>query len=276
MIRFFICILIFLFSYSLRGQEDFIIGKAYTIDSSILVETCHYWVSVPTDYDADSKQSYPLIILLDGEKYFPVVQGMKHMYSSGKTGLMPAAILVGLKSNDRTRDFTPTASAMGRDGKVMQDAQPMGGGSTAYMRFIREELLPALEKQFPLSDQRLLIGHSFAGLFAMSTFISQPTLFTHYLILDPSVWWDNGCIIEQTTAKLSESDHSNQKIYIGFATKESQKRLNLHMDKADKLLSILHKKEDTYQLISHRFTNESHGTIFIQGFLDGIKKLYEQ
>ena len=276
MIRFFICMIIFLLSHQMRGQEDFRIGKSYSINSSILNEECQYWVSLPKNYDADNNQSYPLMLLLDGDKFFPAVDGIRHMYQSGQGRQMPEAILVGLKSNDRTRDFTPTCSAVGRDGNIIPNKQAVGGGAIHYTRFINEEFLPFLTNQYAISSDKLLIGHSYAGLFALHTFLSQPSLFTHYLVLDPSVWWDGGWITTQCDNRLSSVDYKEKKIYIGIATKEVKKRSNIHSNKAEELLSILDNNKHNYQLIYQYFPNESHGTVFIPGFLDGIKKLYEQ
>ena len=277
MIRFFICMTIFLLSHSLRGQEDFRIGKSYAINSSILNEDCYYWISLPNDYSANENKSYPLVLLLDGEKYFPVVNGICHMYQNGRSQLMPEAVLVGLKSNDRARDFTPTSSAAGRDGKSTPNKESIGGSAKLYTRFLAEELLPLLISQYSISSDRLLIGHSYAGLFALNTFLFQPHLFSRYLVLDPSVWWDNGWIIKQYEERLSDLGYNNnQKLYLGFATKEVKSRSNINVEKAEGLIGILDNKQHYYQLTYQYFTNESHGTVFIPGFLDGIKKLYEQ
>ena len=83
-------------------------------------------------------------------------------------------------------------------------------------------------------------------------------------------------MIKQFNERLSSIRYRNQKIYIGIATKEIRLRSTIHKDKAEELLSILDKKENNYQLTYQYFINESHGTVFIPGFLDGIKKLYEQ
>ena len=179
MIRFFICMIVFLLPHILRSQEDFRIGKSYSINSSILKEECNYWISLPTDYDANKTDSYPLIILLDGDKYFPVVEGIRQMYQSGRINLIPNAILVGLKSNDRTRDFTPTCSKMGRDGKIDLSKKATGGEALIYTRFLSEELIPMIEKKFRVSSERLLIGHSYGGLFALNIFLHHSNLFTH-------------------------------------------------------------------------------------------------
>lgn len=90
----------------------------------------------------DTKQRYPVVYLLDGDSFFHSLVGIRKTLASGRGKYLPPCIIVGVLNTDRTRDFTPTASAAGRDGKISIDAIPQGGGSEAFSKFLTEELRP--------------------------------------------------------------------------------------------------------------------------------------
>ena len=133
----------------------------------------------------DTKQCYPVVYLLDGDSFFHSLVGIRKTLASGRGKYLPPCIIVGVLNTDRTRDFTPTASAAGRDGKISIDAIPQGGGSEAFSKFLTEELRPAIDSAYRTNGWNMLIGHSYAGLFTLNTFLRHTELFDTYLAVDP-------------------------------------------------------------------------------------------
>lgn len=80
---------------------------------------------------------------------------------------------------------------------------PRVGGSAAFRRFIREELIPAVDSRYRTTAERGIVGESLAGLFVMETLLLEPSLFSHYVALDPSIWWNAGALVDSAAARLA-------------------------------------------------------------------------
>src|SRR5690349_23301070 len=64
---------------------------------------------------------------------------------------------------------------------------PHVGGSAAFRRFFRDELMPTVERRYRTTSESSIIGESLAGLFIVETFLREPVVFDHYIAFDPSL-----------------------------------------------------------------------------------------
>ncbi len=62
---------------------------------------------------------------------------------------------------------------------------------------------------------RTLIGQSLGGLLATEILMSKPELFDKYIIISPSLWWDNGSMLKRDALVLKDSFHRRTDVYIG-------------------------------------------------------------
>jgi len=125
-------------------------------------------------------------------------------------------IVVGIPNTQRRRDLTgPT--------RVKSDSAiaPRVGGSAEFRRFIRYELIPEIANRYRASPERGIIGESLAGLFVVETFLDEPDLFTHYIALDPSVWWNSGLIVDSAAAHLAKFSARPRSLYIATSLEPS-------------------------------------------------------
>jgi hypothetical protein len=83
--------------------------------------------------------------------------------------------------NQRFRDLTPTSG--GQNG---------AGGGPKLLTFLKDELIPYINKKYPSNGSNILWGHSLGGLFVLYTLFTEPQVFDAYIAADPSVWWDHG------------------------------------------------------------------------------------
>jgi predicted alpha/beta superfamily hydrolase len=124
-------------------------------------------------------------------------------------GVIRPVIVVGIPNTQRRRDLTgPTRVAA--DSAIA----PRVGGSAAFRRFLRDELMPEVERRYRTTPERAVIGESLAGLFIVETFLEEPSLFTHYIALDPSVWWDKGALVDSAAARLEAFDAVPRTLYL--------------------------------------------------------------
>lgn len=269
-----ILLIFLLFPLTLRSQEDICIGKELVLYSTVLQEERSYWIHLPEHYNMDTKQCYPVVYLLDGDSFFHSLVGIRKTLASGRGKYLPPCIIVGVLNTDRTRDFTPTASAAGRDGKISIDAIPQGGGSEAFSKFLTEELRPAIDSAYRTNGWNMLIGHSYAGLFTLNTFLRHTELFDTYLAVDPSLWWDQGRLVREAEALVAGRNFKGKSLYIGVASKKRTDRVDIHLDKVSYLLSEVLPQAENLRFFSKSFPDENHGTVAVPGIYDGIKQLF--
>lgn len=150
--------------------------------------------------------------------FFHSLVGISQTLSTVKGKYLPSCIIAGVISTDRTRDFTPTASAAGRSGKTSPGTIPQGGGSETFSRFLTEELRSVIDSTYRTNGLNMLIGHSYSGLFTVNTFLRHTELFDIYLALDPSLWWDQGKLAEEAASLIQGKDFTGKSLYIGVAS----------------------------------------------------------
>ena len=120
----------------------------------------------------------------------------------------------------------------------------------------------------------MLIGHSYAGIFTLNTFLRHTELFDTYLAVDPSLWWDQGRLVREAEALVAGRDFKGKSLYIGVASKKRTDRVDIHLDKVSYLLSELLPQAENLRFFSKSFPDENHGTVAVPGIYDGIKQLF--
>src|SRR6185369_15595033 len=130
------------------------------------------------------------------------------------------------------------------------------GGAENFVKFLSLELFPFLESTYPVrTEGRTIYGHSFGGLFGTHVLINHPTLFDNYLILSPSLWWNQKAIFKNLHVSFS----SKTKIYMATGSLE-----NKMVDDQLEMASVLHK--ENLNIKSEILGPETHRTIFGRGF----------
>ncbi|WP_235526051.1 alpha/beta hydrolase [Pedobacter sp. Leaf216] len=206
------------FSQTKHDSKPFILGETLEINSNELKEIRKLNIYLPEGYAADSATKYPVIYLLDGsanEDYIHIVGLVQFLTMIEK---MPKAIVVGIANVDRRRDFTfPTT--------IKQDLidYPTTGKSEEFISFIERELQPFITKNFKTNGSKTIIGQSLGGLLATEILLKKPQLFDNYIIISPSLWWNNESLLTDAT-KFIPNIKTEAKIYISVG-KEGEKMI---------------------------------------------------
>jgi hypothetical protein len=169
-----------------------------TVPSRALGETRRINVYTPPSYAASAAGRFPVLYMPDGglDEDFPHV--VNTVDSLIKLGAIRPVIVVGVPNTQRRRDLTgPTRVAT--DSAIA----PHVGGSAAFRRFLRDELMPAIDSHYRTTSERAIVGESLAGLFVVETFLREPTLFDHYIAFDPSLWWNRAALVDSAPALLA-------------------------------------------------------------------------
>ena len=180
------------------GGQSVEIARSYRISSRVLSETRVIDVSLPASYGTDSMRRYPVLIVLDGDVEQQIAATTARFYA--ETSQIPELIVVGVRNTNRGRDFTP---ALRPDFPAPPEI-PVAGGADNFLDFLSDELVPYIDHHYRTAPLRVLAGHSLGGLFAIYTLGHRPTLFTGYIVMEPSVWWNRGAEVGEAKVELGE------------------------------------------------------------------------
>jgi predicted alpha/beta superfamily hydrolase len=174
------------------------IARSYRIQSHTLVETRVIDVSLPASYGSDSTRRYPVLVVLDGDYEQQIAAAIARFYA--ETSQIPELLVVGVRNTNRGRDMTP---ALLPDFPLPPEIAA-AGGADRFLAFLGDELLPYIDRRYRTAPLRVLVGHSLGGLLGIYALSHRPELFTGYILMEPSVWWNRGHEVDQAKAALRE------------------------------------------------------------------------
>ena len=187
------------------------IGIVDSLYSNILEEQREIWVHLPDSYGPDSYNTYPVVYVLDGGVH---MKGLETVYEYYRGHHLPDMILVGISNRaNRTRDLTTSQIKWRNGGPVREET----GGAETFTQFIESELIPYIDRKYPTTPFRTLIGHSYAGLFAINTLFNHPQLFENYIAIDPSLDWDNQKLLKQAKVDLQNKNFQGKSLFLTLA-----------------------------------------------------------
>lgn len=164
--------------------------------------TWRVWMQAPEGPTPPT--GHPVLYVLDGNACFAIAAQLARNSASRPADMrlgQGSAVVVGLghpgdASYDqaaRQRDYTPPAPG--------QSPTAQAGGAERLLDFIAHQVHPYLAQRFAIDPQRqTLFGHSFGGLLVLHALFTRPQQFTRYAAASPSVWWNQGQIMETAQA----------------------------------------------------------------------------
>lgn len=242
-------------------------GHSEVLESKILGEKRTLNIYLPPGYSENTKARYPVIYLLDGavdEDYFHITTLVDFLATYQ---VIPDTIVVGIANVDRARDMTLPSSVPEEQNDPRTKHQ---GGGENFLRFIAEELKPYVESHYRSSGRSTLIGQSLGGLFATQVLLEKPQLFSDYLIVSPSLWWDKQSLLKSADAALKAHPLTTQKLYFSVAHEPEEMEQTL-----TELVATLKKHQPAgVQLNYQKFPDENHATSLHIAAYRGLQALY--
>lgn len=158
-------------------------------------------VMLPVGYDTltqrDDAMRYPTLYVLDGAwmLFASFTRGLLYRYP-----VSPNVIVVGIASatdhgQRRGFDYTPLTDDSSWTKARLPDGSPPDGGADAFLRVLKEEIIPLIDRTYRTTGDRGIHGHSLGGLFVAYTMLKAPDLFTRYAMTSPSLWWNDRMIV---------------------------------------------------------------------------------
>lgn len=263
------------------SQDSIIIGSKHHIFSKALNEERNFWVYLPPDYNSKkfAPAKYPVVYLLDAESNFHSFTGLQQSLAKGPYAMIPQMIVVGITNTNRTLDLTPTESKSTTFYDKTKKFFKQTGGNKNFITFLETELRPYIDLHYRTSGYNILNGHSFGGLTASNILLHHTKLFNSYIIIDPSLWWDDEIMIKKADSIFNKKDFEQRSIYVAMANKisipqDTTTDMARGIRKFEKLLK--EKKSKNLRWSFKFYENEDHGTIPIPAEYDGLRFIFKE
>ncbi|HYH07064.1 MAG TPA: alpha/beta hydrolase-fold protein [Thermoanaerobaculia bacterium] len=246
-----------------EAPQPLVIGETFRMHSAILNEERRINVYAPPAYASSPDLRLPVLYMPDGgvAEDFLHVAGLVQVLTGN--GTMRPFLLVGIENTERRRDLTgPTE--IEEDKKIAVRV----GGSANFRAFIRDELIPAIEKRYRTTKERAIVGESLAGLFIVETLLLEPALFDTYIAFDPSLWWNGEKLVKQAGSAAAVHTGTPKRLYLATSSEGSivaGRRLTKSLSRRD---------PRKLRVWSHPMPEEKHATIYHPAALRAFRLLF--
>lgn len=251
--------------HNIRAQTKYSSSETilnYRIHSKVLNEERSFSMSLPASYE-NGATHYPVLIILDGEDFLRSFAGMVEYYS--KLGRCPELIVVGIHSEDRWRDYTPTHASI-PDGTQL----PTSGGGGLFLEFIHDDLLPFIDAHYRTTPFHVLFGHSIAGLFVINGYFEESARFSAYIATSPSLWWDRELMVEKARSVSGQQWMRSRYLFFSIGNEDSTMsgpvlRFSKAMERCP---------DTSMHWTLERFSGVDHQTMPIKAFCYGLEYIF--
>jgi predicted alpha/beta superfamily hydrolase/peptidoglycan/xylan/chitin deacetylase (PgdA/CDA1 family) len=231
-------------------------------------------ISVPHGYDDPGKR-FPVVVTLDADYSFLIARNITDHLS--ERNHLEEVIVVGVAYGgplryrlNRTRDYTPTYVP---DGGYGPEYQAVSGGGPEFLEAIEQEILPFVDRHYrTLPRDRTLVGHSFGGLFAAWTMLTHPDIFDNYVIVSPSIWYDDEMLLRLEEELAKDRRALPARAYLCAGSRED------HRMPRDLRRLAEHLRERAYEGLrfeSRILEGETHNSIFPSCLSNGLRYVLE-
>lgn len=247
---------------SLRVQGQDTVRSVYTgnkidsIYSNVLQQQRVIQVFTPQDYKPGTNKTYDVLYVLDGGNWNTGMINNIQRFEENE-GNIPPTIVVSVLGIDRNKDLTPSHI----------NDWPTSGGGTNFLHFLKDELIPYINKNYPSNGDNTLWGHSLGGLFVINAWLNEPNTFKSYIAVDPSLWWDHGMIPKIAQEKLPALAGTNTTLFISGRTGREGEAMKV--TDMDTLLTKLAPADLQWKVI--QYPEETHSSIRLKSTYDGLR-----
>jgi len=155
-------------------------------------------IRLPEDYDKSDK-TYPVLYKLDGEKEIFLQAFSAAYYLYDMAGKAPDHIIIGIENTDRNRDM-----------EVDQ-------GANRFIQFLQSELIQYIDKNYRTNGFEILCGQSSSAVFALYSFLKQPSLFDAYILGSFGLYKESLAVQFEKALKENNELKTTGKTYIYVA-----------------------------------------------------------
>lgn len=269
-----------------------VMRTSFDMDSKHTGRTYRISVSLPYAYSSpeswpfgDTPDRWPVVYLLDANYWFGMVTGIVHSmaWCAGTTDAMVVGIGYPEHTNPqemwmetmarRNQDFTPVQSEE-REKRMgeMTKRPTQTGDASRFHQFIRNELVPAVERDY-LTDtsRRILAGHSLGGDFAAFALFEAPDLFDAYIIGSCHPSQLDQFIFKREEAFAQNHRKLTSKVYLWAGELEESADDTTLTDTLRFAALLAARNYEGLSVVKQAFADMNHCECVAPGFQSGLK-----
>ena len=221
-----IVLLISIFVLTKRYIEDYTSDFIdHNIYSTVLGEERKIFIRLPKGYDKE--KTYPLIIKSDGN--FNLSRWDQSMADLSLKNKVEDSIIVAIPNlfwvDSRNRDLVPPYARqdVAIEARPPSDNSPsIFGKADLFLEFIETEVLPYIESNYAINDNRILSGFSAGGSFVLYTIVTKPELFSGYFAFSPAAWYDKSVVVNEFKKGLNKVTGKPLFLYLSLGGAENE------------------------------------------------------
>ena len=253
--------------------EPIVAGSVHRIVSSVYGTEQVLTVRLPRGYAEDPERRWPVVFSVDGgpEQDFALLSGIA-AEAEFSTSFEPF-ILIGVKTENRYAQLTPPMTRWSAETLAASFGDRMQPGGAAQLRdYLARDVVPWAESRYR-TGRKALTAVSLGGLFVVDTLLERPEMFDDYIALTPSVWWDDGRVVDEAAAKLATQGASDRRIYF---TMGDEGVGNRNREWLETLVAAFESSspDGLKWAFADRSGGEEHRTMALTGWLDAFRTLY--
>jgi len=194
----------------LAAQES----RTVTIESSELGQTREIVIHEPLGYGQEDFAYYDVLYVFDAQmpalmNYASAVANL----SDGLRGFIVVGILATMLEEEmyyRNHDLLPSDTEWNLGPRS-------GGNAEAFLRYVKNEVIPYVESNYRVLPQKTAIGHSLSASFLIYAMLQDPDLFDNYIAVSPNLEYDNQRLVRGLRAFDSDRVDGPMLFYMSHA-----------------------------------------------------------
>ncbi len=244
------------------------------VQSKILNHDREILIYTPAYYKESIYQYYDVIFVFDAQnrEFFDLAHSLVSLLDENKTE--KPSIVVGISAYTgkdkyaRNDDFLPFP----KYDKIENNFYGFGHANRdGFSKYIKQEVLPFLEKNYRLSPRKLAIGHSLGASYVISTLINYPKLFNSYIAISPNFGYDKERLANELINYKFDELEKEKFLFISHA--DEQNYWKGWKESRDKVYTFFNSIKPPKILFKHReYINKGHRTSFLPALYDGLKE----
>lgn len=218
----------------------------------------HYKITIALPKVPAPDSGYPVLYMLDGNAALAGLNEQR--FKRLQTADSPVIVTIAYDTeayfdvNARAYDYTPPLSN-GTPEEIKKH-----GGADIFWQFIEYKVKPLVAQTAALDLQRQAVwGHSFGGLFVLHTLFNHPKSFQTYIAADPSLWWQQGLILNNESAYQQLSLRPAAQVVIQRSS--SHRKGDTLPDDATRRLAERLSRLPELEVQYHEYFKHTHGSL---------------
>ena len=274
----------------------------HLIESQYVDQTFEIHIAQPV-MKKDGSEKFPVLYATDANMNFGALQAFS--YSMQGT-LIPRYILVGIGYPGdidsshagilRERDLSllpdpPRTEAVRKIKEILasqiesseapdMDSVNLHNGADNFLKFIRSELIPFIEKHYPVElNERAYYGYSAGARFGLYSLFNEPGTFNRYILGSPALsFFGQDVMFSQAHEFIKSGQALNANVFLSVGGKEQFEPAYAAVDFCSdhyKMAKILRAGNiPGLECTSKIFPDEVHATAWAPTFIHGVQAVF--